>query len=804
MRNSLYAVVGLVVVGGFIVLAERGRTLVLADDGKTEKVAESDRAVDPAIGLDDGRTDDGVVAGIIGPDVIVYDVGVTGGDSNDIHYYGQNSGIAAYSIATQSCNMGDLPLDWYDSGNQPDDHPVIGQNMFRYNQVPGEPYARLEQIGQSWLKHGFCAVNETESQCGNGTCQNTNCDTLGVGCADTYWATLNDGGSGRSKTMVNAATGTHVGGGPTPAGNSTIRGRLQVLVSEIDPAQNPGAEYFIESQYVAADDADWGNAANNASWRRVNVISVSNVDGGGPTHREDPAIYAWQDQDPAVTINPFDTGEGPEATLMFLGYRATDLGGGQWRYEYALQNLTSDQSANGLRVPIGSGVNVTDVFFRDVPYHSGDPYDGTDWTDSIGGGEIGWATDDFDVNANANALRWGTLYNFGFTADGPPVATNVTIDLFMTGPNSEILVSAVGPVADQIVCPPPVPPFNTIATYKLTGPGNGIPWSWRIESGNSSFSSIEELNVGGVNGTTLEVAGAFAASISDTMISQGCGGLALLATATETTIDGEDAVFLSLGTGADGGVDLFVGTAGLSPTCHVDAGFLTCRFNPTIEEVVLSGEDCNENGLDDELDIATGASDDCNNNGVPDECDGDLILTPPAVGATGPRYLVVTPVDDGVDVAIRVRDAAACFDLYAQTPVVVDGINIAELDAAPVYLPAATWGTTYVADLEILPLTDYIVAGEAANAPTTCGGEVTTWLWGDTNNSGGSVNFDDIVCVLDGFAGSYFSSCSFTGADIEGTIPNAIIDFDDVLGVLDAFSGAVYLDNPTHVDPCNP
>ncbi|MCH8253022.1 MAG: hypothetical protein IID36_11270 [Planctomycetes bacterium] len=371
----------------------------------------------------------------------------------------------------------------------------------------------------------------------------------------------------------------------------------------------------------------------------------------------------------------------------------------------------------------------------------------------------------------------------------------------MPGPNSELLVSAVGPVADQIVCPPPVPPFNTIATYKLTGPGNGTPWSWRIESSTSSFSPVEVLNASGSNGTTLEVAQAFRDSINGA-VPDVCDPLSLEATALQTLGGGD--VYLTLASGTEGGFELFVGPAGATPTCLVGTQLPACGFNPTIEEVFLSGEDCNENGLDDELDIATGASDDCNNNGVPDECDGDLILTPPAVGVAGPRYLTVTPVDDGVDVAIRVRDAAACFDLYAQTPVLIEGINIAELDAAPVYLPAATWGTTYVADLEILPLTDYIVGSEAANAPTTCGGEVTTWPWGDTNNSGGTVNFDDVVCVLDGFAGSYFSSCSFTGADIENTIPNAIIDFDDVLGVLDAFSGAVYLDNPAHVDPCDP
>jgi len=52
------------------------------------------------------------------PDVIVFDVGYDGGNSNDIHYWGQSGGIAAYSIATQSCNAGTAPLDWYDTGAQ--------------------------------------------------------------------------------------------------------------------------------------------------------------------------------------------------------------------------------------------------------------------------------------------------------------------------------------------------------------------------------------------------------------------------------------------------------------------------------------------------------------------------------------------------------------------------------------------------------------------------------------------------------------------------------------------------------------
>ena len=38
------------------------------------------------------------------PDVIAYDIGVDGSNANDIRYYGQAAGIAAYSFATQSCS----------------------------------------------------------------------------------------------------------------------------------------------------------------------------------------------------------------------------------------------------------------------------------------------------------------------------------------------------------------------------------------------------------------------------------------------------------------------------------------------------------------------------------------------------------------------------------------------------------------------------------------------------------------------------------------------------------------------------
>ncbi len=70
-----------------------------------------------------------------------------------------------------------------------------------------------------------------------------------------------------------------------------------------------------------------------------------------------------------------------------------------------------------------------------------------------------------------------------------------------------------------------------------------------------------------------------------------------------------------------------VGAAGSScdDMCIVNSPLIVsatgpCVFNPSISEVPLSGEDCNQNGEDDALDILTGTSLDADQNGVPDEC----------------------------------------------------------------------------------------------------------------------------------------------------------------------------------------
>ncbi len=367
--------------------------------------------------------------GGIGPDVIVGDLPAT---SN----WGAVGGIRAYSVGTTSCNIGDTNLDWISGNNR---HPVIGQNLYRLKD------GRFEMIGQSWLKHGFFALSG--SLCFN-DCQGTSGSQLGVHCSDPYSSGLNGSRGGLGpKYQVNATNGDFTYPPTQPSSNSTIGRRLQVQETDVNPALNSGASYFVEGHYVTPDDATSGNGLNNASYREAVVTGGSfNLSLTGTTVRELAAINAWPVHDPPTGSDLMiaDKQDIPSDGRFTIVSKATELGGGMWHYEYAVHNLNSHRSARSFSIPLPSGANVTNVGFHDVDYHSGEPFDGTDWAVNIASDSITWSTDTFATNANANALRWGTMYNFRFDCDCPPDRDSGTLGLFRTGaPNSTNFTAAI-------------------------------------------------------------------------------------------------------------------------------------------------------------------------------------------------------------------------------------------------------------------------------------------------------------------------------------------------------------------------
>lgn len=402
-----------------------------------------------------------------GPDVVVSTIGPT------LTRYGTAGGITGYATTTVSCNIGDAIAIWIDSTStsnpQRNQHPVIGQQLYRLHN------GRFEQIGMSWLKHGFCAADApscTSLVPGSTYQPNGSCDWLGLFATDTYSASLNgQQGNLGPRSEINAVNGAF----PYPyllqwnqTGNCIYK-RLQVANADLDPANYPGARFFMEVHYIPTDEAA-ADRYNNASYREVAVTGQASSgsgctsDGMGftlayPTNQAtiplQPAIMAWATIDPTVSLVAVDI---PNDGRIIVGSKVTNNNNGTWSYEYAVYNHNSDRSVGGFFIPKSSAPEATfsNVGFHDVAYHSGEPYSGNDWLGVVTPSNIRWECDPYERNVNGNAIRWSTTYNFRFTSNRPPQADGtVTLNLFKPGlpgdPNS-VAVNGV-PVPSVPTCP---------------------------------------------------------------------------------------------------------------------------------------------------------------------------------------------------------------------------------------------------------------------------------------------------------------------------------------------------------------
>lgn len=363
-----------------------------------------------------------------GPDIIVADI-------PELRTFGTLDGKTAFAFGTNACNIGDTPADWIQSTPE---HPVIAQNMYRLRD------GRFEQIGLSWLKHGFAALNA--QYCGS--CVATPSDSLGVGCSDIYSSVLNGSqGSLGPRSEVNAYTGVfpYPPGGTLP--RTLLHRRLVVDNADLDPVLNPGARYFVEAHYVAADDAAAGNAWNNASHREIQVLGQDpnftiQLLPGHRTVAKQPAIFAWQKIDPRVQIETVDV---PGDGRLYVAHRVTQLGLRGWRYDYAIHNFSSHRSVRAFGVPLRDGVVVSDSTSRVPEHHSGEPYPARAWSTGLKSGHQYWAGISYAHNPQANVLRWGTVGTYGFVASSPPETVDGTIELFRPGSPECIAVPVVGP-----------------------------------------------------------------------------------------------------------------------------------------------------------------------------------------------------------------------------------------------------------------------------------------------------------------------------------------------------------------------
>jgi hypothetical protein len=345
--------------------------------------------------------------------------------------YGVVGNIRAYALGSSTCNIGTTNLTWASQGT-----PGFAMNMYRLYD------GKLEQVGMAFAKVACCAA--AGSGCGI-PCNGQGGSVLGVGCLDVYGSSYN-GGQSRlaARSAINGWTGAF---GPfSTASGDAIFKRLQVRQTDLQATGFPGALYFIEGVYVGTDDAQSGNRNNNASYKRVTVDqSTFNLTLQGSMYYQIPAIFAWRDHglgvgitDPSVIIQTIDVpGEG----RIFLGSKVSDIGGGMWRYQYAIYNLSSDRSVGSFSLPMTGAVSTANVGFTAPFYHSGEPYDNSPWP-NVSDSPMAWETpQSFAQNPNSSAIRWGTMATFWFDASAPPSAGSGNIGLFKPHTTQNISVN---------------------------------------------------------------------------------------------------------------------------------------------------------------------------------------------------------------------------------------------------------------------------------------------------------------------------------------------------------------------------
>ncbi len=362
------------------------------------------------------------------------------------------NGIAALTMATTSCNVGDVDVPWL--APMQEDHPLIHMALYRLKD------GRFEQVGVSWMKHGFFALSN--SQCT--PCQHPSNGTfLGVGCSDTYGP-----GNNRDRNYLGPrsevdpflgtweCTGSHFAGGQpdcvrrhTGSGHSDIDHRLQVLDADLN---NAGAEYYYEGYYVVRNDGsrmnNWGSRRCTMSWSG-SVWNFTTPSSNNPLV-EGPALGRWGDQQTTINVAAAD-GE------VMLAVQATDLGNGTWHYEYALLNKDSDREIRSFSLPVVGVPGITNLGFHDNDFDAGN-----DWQVTLDGSTLTWSTETYDQNPNANSLVFGYMFNFRFDAETPPAAIDATLGIFKPGTGTEVLATTTGP-QNTVLGVPGAPAVSRVA-----------------------------------------------------------------------------------------------------------------------------------------------------------------------------------------------------------------------------------------------------------------------------------------------------------------------------------------------------
>jgi len=237
--------------------------------------------------------------------------------------------------------------------------------------------------------------------------------------------------------------------------------------------------------------------------------------------------------------------------------------------------------------------------------------------------------------------------------------------------------------------------------------------------------------------------------------------------------------------------------------------------------------DCNDNGIDDTVDIANMTSEDSNGNGLPDECEQCASLPPPAP-ATGvaaqSRYISIVPGSGGTETALRITvvdlngfPEANGTTLWAGPPRQYPEEDSSDpgrtftgsmLQCEPYFQDWGTVGVLRLFGAELVPLSDYQIHTVNSTCTSVLGTawdfgaplDVRTGKWGDPvplfdgdDPGAPQPDFNDIAAVVAKFTGD-------PGAPIKAlaqlqpntAIPSRAVNFKDIAAAVSAFLSEPY------------
>ena len=335
-----------------------------------------------------------------------------------------------------------------------DQHPFLIWNLYRFN-ADGS----FEQIGRSGVKHAFVSVNVGCLD----SCDHMGGHALGRGCGDTYGSGNNDSPwdmAPRSEIVPAKALWGRCGSIFDPnctgnydnqdGGNDDWTQRLKTHESQVDPAANVGATYLMDSWYIARQDINIYNSMATVTGTPHYQSSMWSFSGQS-NFKLGAAIDRWVDPS-NLPPNSMNTELAANEGHAKLAVKATDLGNGTWRYDYAVMNfdfaravtqaqgsghgpdprVVSNMGFDSLSIPAGGTIGATTF--------SNGTVDGANaWTSSSANGTVTWTA------PAGGTLDWGTMYSYSIISSSAPVAGTATLHVALDGTPASYDVATLVP-----------------------------------------------------------------------------------------------------------------------------------------------------------------------------------------------------------------------------------------------------------------------------------------------------------------------------------------------------------------------